>query len=97
MSKLDNYYQNCPFPKPKTTKKKKKVNGWKNKKYRRCKYCGEGNKDLINNITNKAKEKAVKNVAAISDEEVKEMVLKYYELDDTKASGTEVVDILDLI
>ena len=54
-------------------------------------------KDLINNITNKAKEKAVKNVAAISDEEVKEMVLKYYELDDTKASGTEVVDILDLI
>ena len=43
MSKLDNYYQNCPFPKPKTTKKKKKVNGWKNKKYRRCKYCGEGN------------------------------------------------------
>lgn len=54
-------------------------------------------KNLINNITNKAKEKAVKNVAAISDEEVKEMVLKYYELDDTKASGTEVVDILDLI
>lgn len=54
-------------------------------------------KDLINNITNKAKEKAVKNVAAISDEEVKEMVLKYYELDNTKASGTEVVDILDLI
>lgn len=54
-------------------------------------------KDLINNITNKAKKKAVKNIAAISDEEVKEMVLKYYELDDTKASGTEVVDILDLI
>lgn len=40
---LDEYYQTCPFPKPKTTKKKKKVNGWKNKKYRRCKYCGEGN------------------------------------------------------
>lgn len=54
-------------------------------------------KDLINNIRNKAKEKAVNNMAAISDEEVKEMVLKYYELDDTKASGTEVVDILDLI
>ena len=36
-------------------------------------------------------------MAAISDEEVREMVLKYYELDDTKASGTEVVDILDLI
>ena len=54
-------------------------------------------KDLINNIRNKAKEKAVNNMAAISDEEVREMVLKYYELDDTKASGTEVVDILDLI
>lgn len=54
-------------------------------------------KDLINDIRNKAKEKAVNNMAAISDEEVKEMVLKYYELDDTKASGTEVVDILDLI
>jgi hypothetical protein len=54
-------------------------------------------KDLINNITNKAKEKAVKNVAAISDEEVRGMVLKYYEIDDAKASGTEVVDILDLI
>lgn len=54
-------------------------------------------KDLINNIRNKAKEKAVNNMAAISDEEVREMVLKYYELDDTKASGTKVVDILDLI
>lgn len=54
-------------------------------------------KDLINNITNKAKEKAVKNVAAISDEEVKEMVLKYYEIDETKAQNAEVVDILDLI
>lgn len=54
-------------------------------------------KDLIHNITNKAKEKAVKNVAAISDEEVKEMVLKYYEIDETKAHNTDVVDILDLI
>ena len=54
-------------------------------------------KDLINDIRNKAKEKAVNNMAAISDEEVREMVLKYYELDDTKASGTDVVDILDLI
>jgi hypothetical protein len=54
-------------------------------------------KDLIHNITNVAKEKAVNNMAAISDEEVRDMVLKYYELDDTKASGTEVVDILDLI
>lgn len=54
-------------------------------------------KDLINDITNEAKTRAVNSVAAISDEEVREMVLKYYELDDTKASGTEVVDILDLI
>lgn len=54
-------------------------------------------KDLIHNITNVAKEKAVNNMAAISDEEVRDMVLKYYELDDTKAGGTEVVDILDLI
>ena len=54
-------------------------------------------KVLINNIRNIAKEIAVNNMAAISDEEVREMVLKYYELDDTKASGTDVVDILDLI
>lgn len=54
-------------------------------------------KDLINDITNEAKTRAVNSVAAISDEEVKEMVLKYYELDDTKANGTDVVDILDLI
>lgn len=54
-------------------------------------------KDLINDIRNKAKEKAVNNMAAISDEEVREMVLKYYEIDDTKAQNAEVVDILDLI
>lgn len=54
-------------------------------------------KDLIHNITNVAKEKAVDNMAAISDEEVKEMVLKYYEIDDAKSQSTEVVDILDLI
>ena len=54
-------------------------------------------KDLINNIRNKAKEKAVNNMAANSDEEVKEMVLKYYEIDETKAQNAEVVDILDLI
>lgn len=54
-------------------------------------------KDLIDNITKEAKTRAVNSIAAISDEEVREMVLKYYELDDTKASGTEVVDILDLI
>lgn len=54
-------------------------------------------KDLIDKITKEAKTRAVNSVAAISDEEVKEMVLKYYELDNAKASGTEVVDILDLI
>lgn len=54
-------------------------------------------KDLINDIRNKAKEKAVNNMAAISDEEVRGMVLKYYEIDETKAQNSEVVDILDLI
>lgn len=54
-------------------------------------------KDLINDIRNKAKEKAVNNMAAISDEEVRGMVLKYYEIDETKAHNTDVVDILDLI
>nr|DAX72421.1 MAG TPA: PcfK-like protein [Caudoviricetes sp.] len=54
-------------------------------------------KDLINNIRNKAKEKAVNNMAAISDEEVRGMVLKYFEIDETKAKNAEIVDILDLI
>lgn len=54
-------------------------------------------KDLINDIRNKAKEKAVNNMAAISDEEVRGMVMKYYEIDDTKSQNSEVVDILDLI
>lgn len=54
-------------------------------------------KDLINDIRNKAKEKAVNNMAAISDEEVRGMVLKYFEIDETKVQNAEVVDILDLI
>lgn len=54
-------------------------------------------KDLINDIRNKAKEKAVNNMAAISDEEVRGMVLKYFEIDETKAQNVEVVDIMDLI
>nr|DAO33717.1 MAG TPA: PcfK-like protein [Caudoviricetes sp.] len=54
-------------------------------------------KDLINDIRNKAKEKAVNNMAAISDGEVRNMVLKYYEIDDTKSQSADVVDILDLI
>ena len=36
-------------------------------------------------------------MAAISDEEVRGMVLKYYEIDDTKSQSADVVDILDLI
>lgn len=54
-------------------------------------------KDLIDKITKEAKSRAVNSVAAISDEEVKDMVLKYYEIDETKAQNAEVVDILDLI
>lgn len=54
-------------------------------------------KDLIDKITKEAKTRAVNSVAAISDEEVREMVLKYYEIDDTKSQSTDVVDILDLI
>lgn len=38
---LDNYYKNCAYPKPVDKKKKKKKNGWKNKKNRICAYCGE--------------------------------------------------------
>lgn len=54
-------------------------------------------KDLIDKITKEAKSRAVNSVAAISDEEVKDMVLKHYEIDETKAQNAEVVDILDLI
>ena len=43
------------------------------------------------------KKKAVNNMAAISDEEVRGMVLKYFEIDETKTQNAEVVDILDLI
>lgn len=35
------YYESCPFPKPVTKKKKKKTNGWKEKKNRICYYTGE--------------------------------------------------------
>ena len=35
---LAGYYRNCPFPKPKTTKKKLLSNGWKDKQKRRCWY-----------------------------------------------------------
>ena len=34
------YYKTCAFPKPQDKKKKKKVNGFKNKPRRRCYYCG---------------------------------------------------------
>ena len=35
---LDGYYRNCPFPKPRTTKKKLLANGYKDKPQRRCWY-----------------------------------------------------------
>ncbi len=39
---LDDYYQNCPFPKPPKEKKKKLLeNGWKDKPNRRCWYTGK--------------------------------------------------------
>ena len=39
-SDLDRYYQNCPFPKPKTIKPKRKQNGFKEKPNRTCWYTG---------------------------------------------------------
>ena len=40
-SGLDKYYQQCPFPKPKPTKKKSLLsNGYKDKPQRRCWYTG---------------------------------------------------------
>lgn len=40
--KLDDYYQNCAFPKPKPAgKAKKKMNGYKDKPNRYCHYCGK--------------------------------------------------------
>lgn len=40
-SGLDKYYQQCPFPKPKPTKKKPLLsNGYKDKPQRRCWYTG---------------------------------------------------------
>lgn len=41
LNSLDEYYQNCPFPKPKPTKKKRLLyNGYKNKAQRICYYTG---------------------------------------------------------
>ena len=37
---MDDYYYTCPFPKPGKPKKKKPQNGYKNKPYRYCWYCG---------------------------------------------------------
>lgn len=37
------YYDDCPFPKPETPKKKKEYNGYKNKANRTCAYTGTGN------------------------------------------------------
>ncbi len=36
---MNEYYKTCAFPKPQDKKKKKKVNGWKNKAERICYYC----------------------------------------------------------
>lgn len=36
---MNEYYKTCAFPKPQDKKKKKKVNGWKNKQKRICYYC----------------------------------------------------------
>lgn len=38
---MNDYYKNCAFPKPTDKKKKKKVNGYKEKAKRICAYCGE--------------------------------------------------------
>ena len=37
---LNDYYRTCPYPKPKTKKKKREYNGYKNKPQRRCYYTG---------------------------------------------------------
>lgn len=37
---MSDYYYNCPFPKPKPSKRKLLSNGWKDKGNRRCYYCG---------------------------------------------------------
>jgi len=38
---MTDYYKTCAFPKPGSTKKKKKQNGWKEKQNRVCVYTGE--------------------------------------------------------
>lgn len=38
---MSEYYSTCPFPKPKTKKKKPLYNGYKDKANRYCIYCGE--------------------------------------------------------
>lgn len=37
---LNDYYKNCPIPKPVDKPRKKKVNGYKDKAERCCYYCG---------------------------------------------------------
>lgn len=37
---MNNYYKSCAFPKPVDKKKKKKVNGYKDKPNRYCAICG---------------------------------------------------------
>lgn len=40
---MNEYYRTCPFPKPQDTKKKKLMNGYKDKANRICAYCGRPN------------------------------------------------------
>ena len=37
---MANYYDSCPIPKPRSAKKKRACNGYKDKKNRYCYYCG---------------------------------------------------------
>lgn len=38
---MNDYYKNCAVPKPPEKKKKKLMNGWKDKPRRRCVICGQ--------------------------------------------------------
>lgn len=38
---MNNYYKDCAVPKPVDVKKKKTVNGYKNKPYRKCFFCSK--------------------------------------------------------
>ena len=55
-------------------------------------------KDLINKITSEARSKAKNGCAMLSDDEAREMILKYYGMDESASvQKAKVVDILDFI